>query len=174
MREEVIKAQKGDKEAFIGLIRRMEQRLYNVSRSILPNDEDCADAAQEAIVKAYKGLHALKDPNLFSTWLIRILINECNKIWNTKRKYVSGAAAEQSYIMEGYEEKLEIREAVEKLERPLKVVVVLYYFEDLPIKQIAEILELPEGTIKSRLNRARISLSQMFTNPLERNIDYGY
>ena len=173
MEEEVRKAQKGDKEAFIGLIRQMEQKLYRVSRSILPNDEDCADAAQEAIVKAYKGLHALKDPSLFSTWLIRILMNECNKIWNREQKYIAGEAAERSYSMEGFEDKIEIREAVERLEQPLKIVVVLYYFEDLPVKQIAEILELPEGTIKSRLNRARTCLSHMFTSSLERKMDYG-
>lgn len=175
MKEDVIRAQAGDKKAFIRLIHSMEPRLYNVSRSILKNDEDCADAAQEAIIKAYKGLASLKNPDFFGTWLIRILINECNKIWNVKQKYYYGEVAEQrDYPMDNIEEKIELREAVNKLKHSFRIVVVLYYFEDLPVKQIAEILDTSEGVIKSRLHQARACLNQMLNSAGERKMNYGY
>ncbi|MDQ0048176.1 RNA polymerase sigma-70 factor (ECF subfamily) [Paenibacillus polymyxa] len=76
----------GDKEAFVNVIRAVQQSLYVVARSIVKNDEDCADAIQETVVKAFSNVHRLKEPAYFKTWIIRILINECNWIIRKKKR----------------------------------------------------------------------------------------
>ncbi len=69
-----------DKQTFGELIMKNERQLYRIAKSILKNDEDCADAAQEAIAKGFANLHTLKKDCYAMTWLIRILINECCRI----------------------------------------------------------------------------------------------
>ena len=74
----VNQAIQGDREAFIRLIRDIENSLYNTAKSMLRKEEDVADAIQETILNAYKSVHTLREPRYFKTWLFRILINECN------------------------------------------------------------------------------------------------
>jgi len=83
---EVKKAKKGNKDSFINLINYCEASLYRISSAILKKDEECVDAIQEAILKAYYSIHKLKEPSYFKTWITRILINECYKILNNKKK----------------------------------------------------------------------------------------
>jgi len=79
-------AKEGDKAAFEALIIENRLSLYRVAKGILKNEEDSADAIQEAIIKAYKGIKHLKKEEYFKTWLIKILINECNAISRSKAK----------------------------------------------------------------------------------------
>lgn len=83
----IIKAKAGDPEAFIQLIQEIELPLYRTARSIVNKDEDCADALQETMLKAFKSIHTLKEPAFFKTWIFRILINECNTM--VKKKLTS-------------------------------------------------------------------------------------
>lgn len=85
---EVELAQKGSKEAFSRLIKNSEASMYRVAKSFLKTDTDCADAIQETILKAYKMIRSLKQPQYFKTWLIRILINECKHVLNVKNKVI--------------------------------------------------------------------------------------
>ena len=78
---EVKRAKAGDKEAFCTLIRLNKVAVYRVAKSILNKEEDVEDAVSEAILKAYKNIHTLKDEAFFKTWLIRIVINESNYIY---------------------------------------------------------------------------------------------
>lgn len=165
-------ARKGDNEAFIRLIRAVEINLYTVARSIVKQDEDCADAIQETILKAWKAIPALKEPIYFKTWLFRILINECNQIHRRyKRTVPSDEPAVQSSSVDVYEN-FDLHEAVNHLEDTLKLVITLHYYEDMPLKQIAELLGTPEGTIKSRLHRARLLLAERLQGPEERKMSY--
>jgi RNA polymerase sigma-70 factor (ECF subfamily) len=161
MEEEVNRAQQGDREAFIQLFRRLEPELYRLAKSIVGRDEDCADALQETTLKAYKGITGLRKTAFFKTWLIRILINECNQVLRMrKRTIVMAELPEQTKSDSKGEDvvnsrQLDLREAVENLDESLRLVVHLFYYQDLPIKQIASVLELSEGAVKARLHRAR-------------------
>lgn len=157
-------ARRGDREAFSRLIRAAETELYGVARSIVRSDEDCADALQETILKAYRALPKLRQPAYFKTWLIRILINECNRILRRRRRVVPAAGDDYRNV--------ELHDAVERLEEGLQLVVQLHYFRDMPVSEISSLLDTPEGTVKSRLHRARLLLAQWLGSPNERKIGY--
>jgi RNA polymerase sigma-70 factor (ECF subfamily) len=166
--EKTIKrARSGDKESFVALVHHFEANLYRVAKAILKKDEDCADAIQETILKAYYSIHTLREPSFVKTWLIRILINECNQILRYKQKVIAMHDLHTSESAGPGSESVEIHEVVNRLEEDLRVVVTLYYFEDLAVKQIAELLGISEGTIKSRLYRARQALAKEFHFPEE-------
>lgn len=82
----LLRAQKGNKEAFTQLIGQYRNDLYKIGKAILGNDEDIADAMQETILKCWQKLDTLKKAEYFKTWLVRILINNCNEILRQKRK----------------------------------------------------------------------------------------
>lgn len=88
---DIKKAQKGDHEAFSRLFRQLESQLYRLAKTILLKDEDCADALQETTLKVYKGLTNLKQPKFFKTWVIRILINECNQLLRMRERTIAVA-----------------------------------------------------------------------------------
>lgn len=161
----VQKARNGDKAAFVQLCRDIEPEMYGMARSILGRDEDCADAMQEATLKAYRSIHGLRQPEYFRTWMLRILINECYKLQRKRANTVGTGdmitALECSSSGAEYE-KVELREAVERLETSLQTVIRLHYFQDMPIRQIADLLSISETAVKSRLYRARKSLLNEF------------
>lgn len=156
---EVKKAQEGDLDTFVKLISQLESRLYGLAKSIVKRDEDCADAIQETLLKAYKSLNTLKKPEFFNTWIIRILINECNQVLRfRKRTIVMGELPETNYPLTAHgadHQTSDLQEAVDRLNDTLRLVVHLFYYQDLSVKQIAEILEISEGAVRARLHRAR-------------------
>jgi RNA polymerase sigma factor (sigma-70 family) len=155
----VAQAQQGDREAFVRLVKKCESTLYNVARSILKSDAECLDASQEAIIKAYTSLQNLREARYFKTWLIRILINECQRLIQHKKRVVPMGELIEQQASERFERDVELQDAIQALEEDLRVVITLHYFEDLPVKEIALLLEIPEGTVKSRLIRARSKLA---------------
>ncbi|WP_027624372.1 sigma-70 family RNA polymerase sigma factor [Clostridium lundense] len=153
--EEVKLAQKGHKDSFTKLIRYYERYFYSVSKSILDNDEDCADAIQETILNCYKNIYSLKNPEYFKAWFTKSLINNCYKILKNNKKIVPlNEIYEKSSDCKDYE-LIEIKEVINCLEDDLRYITHLYYFDDISIKNISKILQVPEGTVKSRLSRAR-------------------
>ena len=156
---DIRQARRGNKEAFVRLIRMNETSLYRVARAILHSDGECADAIQEAILKAYKSIGNLKKPQYFKTWLIRILINECHRIQAHRQKVIPlDTIRERSYQESGFEA-LELLEAINQLDDDLRTTINLYYQCDLSVSMISEALQIPEGTVKSRLFRAREQLA---------------
>lgn len=151
----------GDKEAFVYLIRAVQQSLFVIARSIVKNDEDCADAMQETITKAFSNIHTLKEPAYFKTWIIRILINECNRIIRKKKRVYPVPYDMRKTSYKGEYEQIELFEIIDELDEPLQIIVTLFYIEDLSIKEISKVLEVSEGTVKSRLFRARQQLSEL-------------
>lgn len=151
------KAKKGHHPSFIKLMKQYEQSMYRVAKGILKKDEDCADAIQETILICFKKISDLQEENYFKTWLIRILIHECYSLLN-KRKMVIPVRECHEWDKTEIDLKLSVQEAVSSLNDSLRTVTTLYYFEDLTIKEIAEIVNIPEGTVKSRLSTARQQL----------------
>lgn len=157
----VRKSKKGNNLAFSTLIKMYEKDLYRVSIAITKNEDDALDCIQETILQAYTSIKTLKNNEYFKTWLIKILINKCNALLQKNKKLIEL----NSYMIEKNTiedvSRLDIKNSVESLDEDLKLIVVLYYYEDLSIKDIAESINIPEGTVKSRLSRARSKLKEM-------------
>lgn len=168
-----VQAKAGDREAFISLVKQLENSLYYMAKSMLGKDEDVADALQETILKAYKSIHSLREPQFVKTWMFRILMNECNSILSRRSQTVVYAEVPESASPSNEYDKVDLREAVERLEEKMRIVVILHYFEDLPLRQIASVLEISESAVKMRLARAREALLKVFTINQEGTINYG-
>lgn len=145
------------KEQLGALILDSERQLYSSAKAILHNDQDCADAIQETIVKAFGGINSLKHDKYAKTWLIRILINECYTILRKSSRLVP--VEDMSAITGGekgeHADYSELYQAVNSLKDELRIPVILYYMEDFSIKEIAQVLEITEGAVQKRLARAR-------------------
>ena len=154
-------SKQGNKEAFGRLIEKHKSSMYRIAVSILNNKQDVEDALQSSVVKAYEGIIYLRRDEYFKTWLIRILINECKTILKKCERVVSIEDVNCDLgIVEDYT-KFELTYAVNSLEKDLRIVTTLFYFEDLTLKEIAKLLDIPEGTVSSRLSRARNKLYEM-------------
>ncbi|RHW32124.1 sigma-70 family RNA polymerase sigma factor [Neobacillus notoginsengisoli] len=151
----VKKAQKGDGEAFVSLVKQYEDVLYRTASRMLNNDEDVADAMQDAIISAYEKLHTLKNDEYFNTWICKILINKCNS-WLNKNKNIVGMNEHLLPEKKNDEyEKIELEDALNSLNEVYRLSLILYYIVGLNSREISEFLKEPEGTIKSRLSRAK-------------------
>ncbi|KAF6573743.1 sigma-70 family RNA polymerase sigma factor [Paenibacillus polymyxa] len=163
-------AKQGDRKAFVALMKHMESDMYGMARSILRSNEDCADAMQEAMLKAYQSLGELREPRYFKTWLLRILINECRLIIRKQKRIVPVAEFIKEPSTSGGYEQIELREAIDHLEESMRTVISLHYLRDMPIREISEVLDVSEGAVKTRLHRARRTLMDLLQNRGERKV----
>ena len=143
-----------DKEEFTRAVLEYESTLYRVAKSMLGSEADCADAAQNALLRAWEKQHTLRDTAYVKTWLTRILINECRAMLRQRARFVplEEEAAEGEIAPE---RDSGLYEAVMGLDVKYRVPFVLYYIEGFRTREIASMLKLPEGTVKTRLRRAR-------------------
>ena len=144
-----------NKDTFIDRVLEAESTLYRISKSILIHEQDCEDAVQEAILKAYNKLGTLKKEQYFKTWLVRILINEC---YSLKRKEYSQVPYEEYFESAKANDKENYNElylAIQNLPERIRITIVLYYVEGYSVKEIKQILQIPTGTVKSRLAKGR-------------------
>lgn len=146
-------------EQFVHLVSNSETSLYRVAKSILRNDEDCADAVQSAILKAFDKIDTLRHEKYFKTWLTRILINECYHMLNHRREQVP-----YEEYMEGTQNDVEYSEvfqALMELEYIYRVPFSLHYIEGYSVKEISQMLDIGVSNVKIRLSRARGKLQNM-------------
>ena len=143
-----------DKEEFTRAVLEYESTLYRVAKSMLGSEADCADAAQNALLRAWEKQLTLRDTAYFKTWLTRILINECRAMLRQRARFVPlEEEADEGEIAPERDNGL--YEAVMGLDVKYRVPFVLYYIEGFRTREIASMLKLPEGTVKTRLRRAR-------------------
>lgn len=169
MEKLIDRAQKGDKEAFIDAVKEYLPHLYNVAQTRLKNDEDVGDAIQDTILAAFINLKTLKEPRYFKTWVIKILMNKCNDIVkrNSNVVYVGdyNETVEKkslSVINENVENELDFKNLLAVLSNDYRIVIILFYVNGFTTREISEILNEKEGTIKSRLSRARYQLKEYY------------
>ena len=147
---------------FVQQIKENEWSMFNLSMSILCNEDDAADAAQEAICTAYRKLDALRDHTKFKAWILRILANECYRILRDKRRYMQVETLPETEVFDVYQDgPSALWQAVSRLNEDMRSVIVLFYYEDFNIKEIASILKISEANAKTRLSRARKRLKAM-------------
>ena len=155
MQELVEKAVRGDADAFLELMEMNSLSMYKTARGILKNDNDVSDAIQDTILTSFEKIHKLKNPQYFKTWLIRILINECNQILRHYKKVNTIEEVPETPRQDKTLAEFEFKEMLEQVDEKYRVILVLYYEQGFKISQIAELLELNENTVKTRLARAR-------------------
>lgn len=174
----VIRAQAGDRQAFVDAVRRIEQDLYAVARTIVRKPEDCADALQEAIYKAFRSLASLKQPEYFKSWMTRILINECYQLLRATSKVIimeeiPETVSQKDQIEQSVLQHMELEEVMNDLNYKLRIVTVLHYLQDMSILEIAQVLDISENAVKARLFRARKLMSRRMQEYNEGGIPHG-
>ena len=148
-----------DKQQFTAEVLAREKTLYRTARAILREEADQQDAVQEAIAKAWAKRGSLRQPQYFATWLVRILINECNSIRRRQARIVlrgdwdAGALGASPAPDEGA-----LDAALDALGDRLRLPVVLHYTEGFAIRDIAGMLHCTQGAVKKRLSDARKAL----------------
>jgi RNA polymerase sigma-70 factor (ECF subfamily) len=161
-----IKPKKNEEQKFTELIEENKLRFYKTAKIILKNDDDVYDAIQEALISIYKNYEKLENEKFFSTWATRIIINKC---YDLLRKRKNNIVPIDEFIENnpsmGQNDKYEIdesgiKQAMNFLNDDVKLIVVLYYYDNYSVKEISEIVNIPEGTVKSRLSTARKLLKQ--------------
>ncbi|MCI5804820.1 MAG: sigma-70 family RNA polymerase sigma factor [Clostridium sp.] len=147
---------------FIDIVNQNKTGLYREAYSYLQNAADAEDAVSNTILKAYEKIETLKDIRKMKAWLYRILVNECKDMIKKRNKwsYVEMSVSEIEYPNNN-EEDFDLYDVVCSLESPFKEISLLFYFENFKIKEIADILNLPDGTVKSRLARARKQIKKI-------------
>ena len=150
------------KEQLGNVILDSQHQMYATAKSILKDDQNCADAIQETIVKAFAKLDTLRKDRYVKTWLMRILMNECYNICRRSEKILP---IEQIETPQKERRNYgELYEAVQELREELRIPVVLYYVEDFSCREIAEMLDISEGAVQKRLARAREKMKNRLQN----------
>jgi len=170
----------GDSPDFDALVEAYQHKLYNTVLRMVGNAEDALDIVQDAFMKAYRSMDKFKGQSRVYTWLYRIAVNTALSFRRSaavqmsrksislddnpggddsdSKREVADERYEASSAVQEDETKEKIAEAISRLEPDLRAVVVLRDIEELSYEEIAEILEVPRGTVKSRLHRGRLVL----------------
>ena len=131
----------------------MMQTLYRVSYSQLNQPHDRDEAVQECLCKAWKKLHQLKDEKFLQSWVIRILINECHNVQRRRKREVPTEELPERIVPP--DANAELHDALLALHEKYRLPIVLHYIEGFQVGEIAYMLRLPEGTVKSHMLRGR-------------------
>jgi RNA polymerase sigma-70 factor (ECF subfamily) len=163
----VLRAQAGDHDAFSALATGSIARMYRTARLILRDDEQARDATQDALVRAWLDIRALRDPGRFEAWLNRILVRGCyeESARNRRRKIVEIRVDAIEMAGElGDGRHLVVRDQLDRgfrrLTAPQRAVLVVHHYLGLPDAEAADMLGIPTGTFKSRLHRATAALRE--------------
>lgn len=178
----ISKAKAGDVAAFEQLIEAYQKKVYNLALRMTGNQEDAADLAQEAFIRVFRSISGFKEQSSFSTWVYRITTNVClDEI--RKRKNRKVISIDEDIHMDDGEmrrqivsddplpdelaERAELRgivnDAINSLPEDQRIVITLRDLNGLSYEEIAQILDIPGGTVKSRINRARQALRNVLS-----------
>lgn len=163
MEEFIKKLKHGDEKAFEMLVNNYQQKIYSLAFSSLGNKEDALDIVQEVFIKIYRGISMFNGDSALSTWIFRITKNTCYDFLRKKRKNIDEEIPDDladdmplpEDIAEQKFERETVKTCLDKLPPKYKMVLLLREYQDLSYSEIAKILDISEGTVKSRISRAR-------------------
>ncbi len=164
------RAKKKDPEAFCRLMDLHMQSMYKIAIAYLKNEEDAADAIQDTILTCYEKLQSLKQNRYFKTWMTRILINKCKDILAQHKKVQPMETLPEASSHSVEYSHAEWNATLSFLDEKYRIVLLLYYMEGFSVRDIAEILELKEPTVKSRLQRGRRQLADLYHSQKEETV----
>lgn len=166
----VKKAKKGNEEAFSKLIVLEKNGLYKIAVSRMKTLEDAEDVLQETIIEAYVKIHKIKKNESFKSWIRKILISQINTFYERKAKKEIKI---KTKLMENFEEEnknnniveteqdMDFKMLLDKLEDEDKTIILLFYNDGYKIKEISQMLNINENTVKTKLSRARKKIEKM-------------
>lgn len=164
----ISRARGGDREAFGALVEQYRDNVYRLAYRMCGNAYDADEAAQEAFVAAWRALPNFRGDAKFSTWLYRLTTNAAIDVMRREKRHQTVGDGEMVDVADDADspqetvERTEQQEAVQKalstLSEEYREVLLLRYMEELDYAEIAEVLQLPSGTVKSRINRAKTAL----------------
>ena len=181
------RCKQGDRDAFNELVTEYQSRVVNIAYGMLSDSDDALDAAQEVFIRVYRGIGEFREKSSFTTWLYRITSNVCADMLRKRQKSGRVISIDQGNEDSGVEmvmnvrdtaptpeESVEIteqhkavREAMAEIKDEYREVLTLFDVQEMSYKDVSEILKVPEGTVKSRLNRARAALKKILSEKLE-------
>lgn len=169
--ELVIHARDGDQQAFAELADSSYARLHQVAFRILRNRPAAEDATQQAVLSMWRDLPQLRDPARFEAWSYRLLVNACNSEFRRRKRtlpLIGGASAREPVAADEYSrlvDRDQLERGFARLSLDHRVVLVLRYYLDLSLKTIAETLDVPVGTVDSRIHRALARMRETLEEP---------
>lgn len=193
MNELVIRAKQGDSDAFVELFERHKLALWKAAMAVLDNADDAADALQETAVKAWKAIPLFEGRSAVGTWLTRILLRTCSDVARRRRRETPcsmddgffseafGAAGEErgfngrnavgSVSAVDHDIVLDVRGAVDRLSADDRLLLTFFYVGDYPTRHIAEILNVSEGAVRTRLSRARDRFKALYLGKRQEEVE---
>ena len=163
-RDLVERAMAGDKDAFTELGRAQIDRLYAIARLILRDDDRAHDATQEALIGAWRDLKGLRDPDAFDAWIRRLLVHACYREARKAKRRLRAESQVRPLETEAADpatataDRDELERAFMTLKPEQRALIVLHYYLGLPVRETAQALSLPVGTVNSRLNRTKTQM----------------
>jgi RNA polymerase sigma-70 factor, ECF subfamily len=163
--EIIRRAQDGDPEALTQLVLTQQQYVYSIAMSVLKDPDDAADLTQEAFIRLFRALGQYNNESRFTTWLYRLVVNLGRDELRRRGRQVPIAppALDDDELdplaLASRELSAEVRDALARLEEHYRLVLTLYYFDDLKYTDIAEILDVPLNTVKSHIRRGKERLA---------------
>lgn len=157
----VRKAIKGDEDSFMVLVNQCKEQIYRTAYAYVKDENLPLDIVQETVCKAFICISKLKEPKYFSTWIIKIAINISISAYKKNQKVIcmeQGELLNKVGVDEDNNEKLYLLQAIYTLPDKHKDIIILKYFDDLTIQEIARVLDMPLGTVKTYLNKGLIAL----------------
>ena len=142
-----------DHEEFAARTEAVKARLYRTAYLYLGSEADALEAVDEAVYQALRALKKLRQPELFETWITRILINTCRQELRRRRRVTGEACIPEAAGPDAYDA-LPLREAIRRLPEELRTVVILRYFTGFTLEETAASLGLPRGTVSTRQRKA--------------------
>ena len=146
-------ASKGNDECFVKLCNALQEKLFYTAKGILGDESLAFDAVSEAVFRAYKGIKRLREPRYVGTWFTRILLNVSKDMYKRRIFETQAEVVQETSYMDDYTD-VAFNEMIEMLPLELREIISLKYYSDYTLTEISAILKIPEGTVKSRLNRA--------------------
>jgi RNA polymerase sigma-70 factor (ECF subfamily) len=166
-RELVARYVDGDRVAFALLVRRHERRVYNLAYRMLGREEDARDATQDAFVTALRKLSSFRGDAAFTTWMHRVAVNACYDILRKRKREPALDLSESAEVVaprgdhaESTAVSVDVRRALLAVPLQFRAPLVMHDVQDLAYEDIAAILEVPVGTVKSRIHRGRVALAR--------------
>ena len=150
-----------DEREFQSRVSECVPALYRTARSILRNDQDCADAVQEAVFQGWVRRGQLRDDARLKQWLIRIVINECRNLQRSAFKQLRVVEASVAELRTpSPPEAVDLEAALSELPEKYRLPLVLFYAEGFATREIAVMLDMPEGRLRQRMHSARKMLKR--------------
>ena len=180
------KARNGDPDAFAELVKLHERFVFNLAMRTLGNPDEAADAAQEAFIRAWSALHDFREQSQFRTWLYRIVLNLClNRVPRLRRELndltheemidlpeSSSGTGDPVASLEQNEMRAHLHNQIDRLPEQYRLLVSLRYQHELSYDEIAALLGLPVGTVKTGLFRAKARLREALSVLEEQKYEY--